>query len=88
MENFIGEIILESLKSKSTLNPFAPFQIKERIVEVPEEAEKTWHVYRYKIPIQDLTPLLPPLEKGLASGEWYNSLLQRKKQPTFCSPQR
>ena len=55
---------------------------------MPEEAEKTWRVYRYKIPKQDLTPLLSSLETGLVNGEWYISLLQRKKRPTFCSPQR
>ncbi|MCB9027102.1 MAG: hypothetical protein H6625_12335 [Bdellovibrionaceae bacterium] len=83
MENFIGEIILESLNSKSILRPFAPFQIKERIVEMPEEAEKTWHVYRYKIPMQDLTPLLSSLEKGLVNGEWYIHFFSEKNNQLF-----
>ena len=80
---FIGEIILESLKSKSTLAPFVPFQVNERVVEIPEEAEKTWHVYRYKIPIQDLIPLLPSLEKGFVNGEWYIHFFSEKNNQLF-----
>jgi len=70
MNNFIGEIIIESLNNPSVLDSISEYIIKERIESRPSETEKIWHIRRYLLPRPIVVKILPMLETSIKHG-WY-----------------
>jgi len=82
MNNFIGEIIIESLNDPSSLDSINKYIIKERIEDRPLETEKTWHIRRFSLPRPVVIKTLPILETSLNNG-WYIYFFSEHKNELF-----
>ena len=68
---YIGDIIVESLEYPSKIDFIESDCTKERIVDMPAEDVKVWHIKRYSISHKTLLQLIPVLETNFVNGEWY-----------------
>ena len=68
---YIGDIIVESLEDPAKIDFIESYCIKERVADMPAEDVKTWHINRYNISGETLLQLIPLLENNFVNGEWY-----------------
>lgn len=70
-DEYIGDIILESLVDPAKIDFIQKFCIHERIADKPSEKIKIWHVRRYRLSHETVLQLRPILENNFVNGEWY-----------------
>ena len=82
-DQYIGDIILESLADTSKIDFIQEFCIHERTSERPSEEVKLWHIRRYRLPYDIVLQLVPILENNFVDGAWYIQFYSTEKNELY-----
>ena len=82
-DQYVGDIILESLEDPSEIDFIKKFCIHERVSDMPSEEVKTWHVNRYRITREIVLQLVAILEKNFVNGAWYIHFYNTEKNQMY-----
>jgi len=70
MKYYTSEIVEESLHDISILKELKQYLTKEKVKDVPEREEKTWHIKKYKFPKDEVEEIIHKLVDTIKKEEF------------------